>query len=955
MDVDETGHVVITGETLNSPEGADAIRRTETYWDVSGSGAWGTTWLSDTLPERFLDTALNYHFPRIEVQEYGGQIITHVLAMDSAGAPEADPDSRDFTYWRKSQSASGPGGTWTGLIVSDLVHSDCYDMAAARGGSGNFVIVWEPPRVPDESEDLGSHIWVMRSDNAGASFDTPFDLIDFDYETDSWQPWHEAHALFDSENYLHIVWNAQQYQATAHSANSIDPARIFHWTDRVSGTVHGGKTSLVHVADFHGLSSVCGRGQWNDMNVGRPVISECNGRLYCIWKQFGNVDTGDTLDCADPSTVPWLGGANGDIYMSISLGLDGSLWDAGRNLTPVTTPNCDTTPGNECSNYTYATMSRYGMNTADHGTTYWGAVPEAFQVRDMLDNTWPETGYYLDVMYTDDLMPEIARYLGDWFTYSPIKWFRLPCVEPVVAPDIFISQADFIHPADWVKAGQEYELEVLVENIGNDILTVSSVAMDVTQGPGTWWDFDKTTFTIGAAGTDVVTVTLNPGGTIDPAAGTAVAIEGDVIFTSDDPDTNELSFTINTVVADTVVQIQWDSIQTDLGVGLTVANNGGVGNVGIGGYNLDFVGPDTLTAIDCDVTQNVYLYDACPVIMTAVDDYSWGPFWTEATAASYNFQPIPGTAPEITETTDWTMYSSGNFVTHDSSIVLTRHWVAPKEDVSWLIEFTEVGSNTGSNISDVYIGEWLDWDIPTDTASNNEGGLAGPGGDYIWMRGLEYGEDDGCLASDLRYGASGLLGWCYASEREVDDDANNTGLYAGYVLLDNDLFATGADNTFIADSMWARMTTAGQSANNTEANDQQIVLSFGGFEVRSGDVLQIFAIHASQYNGDDLDLATMIDEAKLWYAAHRSEFAALGCCGAYTGGKPGNTDCDVQGKYNLSDITKTITRVYLDPDTPLCCEENGDVNCDTKINLTDITQLITRVYLNPSFEFCDCP
>jgi len=82
---------------------------------------------------------------------------------------------------------------------------------------------------------------------------------------------------------------------------------------------------------------------------------------------------------------------------------------------------------------------------------------------------------------------------------------------------------------------------------------------------------------------------------------------------------------------------------------------------------------------------------------------------------------------------------------------------------------------------------------------------------------------------------------------------------------------------------------------------------------------------------------------------------AGGCCGQYTGGYTGNTNCDVDGKLNLSDITAAITRVYIDPVTPLCCEENGDVNCDTKMNLSDITNLITKVYLDPAFQLCGCP
>jgi hypothetical protein len=71
-----------------------------------------------------------------------------------------------------------------------------------------------------------------------------------------------------------------------------------------------------------------------------------------------------------------------------------------------------------------------------------------------------------------------------------------------------------------------------------------------------------------------------------------------------------------------------------------------------------------------------------------------------------------------------------------------------------------------------------------------------------------------------------------------------------------------------------------------------------------------------------------------------------GCCGQYTGGYTGNTNCDDEGKRNLADISRLIDRVYLTK-AELCCEENGNVNGDIemKINLADISRLIDHVYL----------
>jgi hypothetical protein len=77
------------------------------------------------------------------------------------------------------------------------------------------------------------------------------------------------------------------------------------------------------------------------------------------------------------------------------------------------------------------------------------------------------------------------------------------------------------------------------------------------------------------------------------------------------------------------------------------------------------------------------------------------------------------------------------------------------------------------------------------------------------------------------------------------------------------------------------------------------------------------------------------------------EYASGDCCGAYTGGQTGNTNCDTDGKRNLADITRLIDRVYVSQ-TPLCCEPNGNTNGDPGgvINLADITRLIDFVYVS---------
>lgn len=82
---------------------------------------------------------------------------------------------------------------------------------------------------------------------------------------------------------------------------------------------------------------------------------------------------------------------------------------------------------------------------------------------------------------------------------------------------------------------------------------------------------------------------------------------------------------------------------------------------------------------------------------------------------------------------------------------------------------------------------------------------------------------------------------------------------------------------------------------------------------------------------------------------------AESCCGLYTGGVTGNTNCDVDGVMNLSDVTRLIDRIYLSKEL-LCCEENGNVDGDSegKLNLSDVTRLIDHIYLSKQ-ETAACP
>ena len=71
------------------------------------------------------------------------------------------------------------------------------------------------------------------------------------------------------------------------------------------------------------------------------------------------------------------------------------------------------------------------------------------------------------------------------------------------------------------------------------------------------------------------------------------------------------------------------------------------------------------------------------------------------------------------------------------------------------------------------------------------------------------------------------------------------------------------------------------------------------------------------------------------------------CCGLYTGGLTGNTDCSEDGKLTLSDVVRLIDNLYISKN-PLCCYASGNTNGseDCKLTLSDVMRLIDALYIS---------
>ncbi|MFZ5981281.1 MAG: hypothetical protein ACOYVF_11680, partial [Candidatus Zixiibacteriota bacterium] len=351
--------------------------------------------------------------------------------------------------------------------------------------------------------------------------------------------------------------------------------------------------------------------------------------------------------------------------------------------------------------------------------------------------------------------------------YNPHKWFRLPCVDPVIKPIIRISQGDVVYPF-YVQHGDTYALKVPVENGGNDQLVVSEIDyVKTTYAASNWLTIDKTTMTIDYVAPnnwDTLTVSLGNGAINNP--GTIVNLVGEVYFLSNDYDNDSVFFKLDFPVADTVIGVTWDTVTTGL-ISLVVGSNGNVGNNYSGGVNLDYYSNDTY---ECDNEQNfdssgadtipgdatIYLGDASPLILKAsiagsdtTVTASWSIFG-DGFASENGFKPVEGDAPSGVTLTKPTHYSdaaydcfhSGAFVTYDSTVAVEKTYYAPTGNVQYVIEMMRIFSFDGAAHNDLVIGEAFDWDIPSDTGSFNKSSTD-PVNDLIYQIGGEWDDASG--------------------------------------------------------------------------------------------------------------------------------------------------------------------------------------------------------------------
>ncbi len=387
---------------------------------------------------------------------------------------------------------------------------------------------------------------------------------------------------------------------------------------------------------------------------------------------------------------------------------------------------------------------------------------------------------------------------------------------------------------------------------------------------------------------------------------------------------------------------EWDTVTTEC-LKLAVGNNGNFG------HQEDSVSMDYAADGDCDPEAVKYIFDGTTVI-TYINDGD-----TIAGHSLYNNQKLTlvddvnETVPTVT-TVDYDIYETGTMVTEDSAVALEVTWWAPKqaENCPFIIKRTKAFPYDGEAHSGLYVGDLVDWDIPSDMTGENSADYY-EADNLIYQQGYEQG--GGCQSNNARFGGLALLGW------HLDDDPraiDTSSAYSAYAERSAAFLLPGGGP--LASQLHNHMSTPGFSVYSDTIDLYSVMTYVGDLTLQPDDTLYVYSVLSTVHNGTVGDLRANTASAKLWLYQHVD--IGSGCCGQYTDGITGNTNCSSDGKLTLSDITRLIDRVYVSNEV-LCCEATGNTNgsVDCKITLSDITVLIDAVYISkipPSECMQDC-
>ncbi len=293
---------------------------------------------------------------------------------------------------------------------------------------------------------------------------------------------------------------------------------------------------------------------------------------------------------------------------------------------------------------------------------------------------------------------------------------------------------------------------------------------------------------------------------------------------------------------------------------------------------------------------------------------------------------------------------------------------------SFVIECIKVYGRTGT-VSGVRVGEAIDFDIPSDSGSDNSSGFDA-GLKLMYQQGSE--EDtlggSGCL-NNKRFGGINFL------EAYLNDVLYKPGsLPYGAYTRDNKTYVYPEEG-FVPEELYTNMSMSGYSPYSSANPDSQYVdlhtvMTFDtGLTVSPTNVYKFYVGILTHWDGDLASFLAEKAEEVQWYEDHIKPTPMGACCDTSTGDCSYGTEaecdgekeayegdwtdcnpnpcaltcCNSDGKRgdvnynggapNVADVTYLVYFLFKHGPQPPCFEE-GDVNGNGAINVADVTYLV---------------
>ncbi len=403
------------------------------------------------------DIGQEVDWPKFKYVETATDTVLHVIAASYETGSNTDP--KGLYYFARRGSDNDPSATWDNPPkIIDTVYTNGHDLVANSigwvtlcwianipcDGDGDTESGYQCRTYPHEEQD----IYYMRSLDQGQSFQPRVNVTNNRYNidiVDAYLPQSDLSCITDGSGWLHIVWNGRYWPASGQIPNN-RRSRLLHYYEASGGI------TTAHATDWEPVN--CNGGNWA-MNTAKMSISRCNDNFYIIFTQFND------NDCASASNPGYpTGASNGDLYMVVSDDL-GATWDDARNLTNTQSPGCDQVggAGGPCASENWASVTPHGTQLATSADNV--VIPEGGS-----DNGW-----YLDVQYIDDPSAGAAIFGEGYSQEADVRWFRLACVDPYLAPST---------PDNWSTLNHDYA------RTGKSNISLDDIECDLTLN----WKFE---------------------------------------------------------------------------------------------------------------------------------------------------------------------------------------------------------------------------------------------------------------------------------------------------------------------------------------------------------------------------------------------------------------------------------------------------------------------------------